>query len=241
MKNILLLLLLFCITIASAQDTLLIEIDNPQPRIGDEVKLTFSFDALSKVIETQLNDGTEVINDFANAKKIFTKTIIFTKPGKNTLGPFEFDFNGNKVISDSIIVYVKEELPFEEGLWIRFTEDKDGSTFLIIEQYKDPNSKSHIKRKKESNSNIYGLQGNDEFVELTSETLEGISFSFTNSNSKPIYQSDKGSFSGKSLNYSFKKYKVYLDPYFQGVFTLKKKYLVNLPSNVDYTEVKISN
>jgi hypothetical protein len=216
-----------------AQDTLKLKIDNPAPRVGDALKFSFSFTFFQEELENQLSEGVEPIrinyydgSDFSQ----YEMSVELKESGEQTIGPFEFEFNGKEIITDSIVLNVSKKLPMIEGAWIQVVQDHEGTQYLIIEQLtKDGSSLTTYNE----NYGMYeGFEEDDNFAQLAEQNFEGVSLSFQQSRSERQYDSDSNDPFADGLTYSFKKYKIHFDYDFKGSFTFKKKYFVNLPKLV---------
>lgn len=241
MKNLLLITGLFCFTILHAQDTLELTISNPSPRVGDEVELSIPFEFFAEYVESTLNESIKTPNDefFGNEIEVFSRTIVFSKVGKNTVGPFEFDFNGKKIITDSIVVNVTEKLPFEAGVWIRVTQDQEGNKYLIIEQLID-NQGDKMKSEDVVTFTAGGeLNEKQIFTELEETYFDGIRFVFKRSLSNTRNKEGEALFT-PGLTYSFKKYEINFQESFVGPFILTKKHLNNVPKKFKFDEIEIT-
>ena len=241
MKNILLIIGILCFNLLKAQDTLKLTIDNPEPRVGDKVELSFLFNFFTEDLKGQLNDDIILSNFpdfFGSQNDNFTKTIEFTKTGFKTIGPFKFDFNGRTIITDSIIIDVAEKLPFKEGLWIRLTSDHEGGRFLIIEQL-ITNKSDYTQNERGTTYTIGGkLNENIEFTEIEEINEDGIKIEFRQSKSNTVTNNSED-FSTPGLTYSYKKYEVKFHEEFNDTFILKKKNLKNFPKKVSFSNIEI--
>ena len=232
---------LLCFNLLNAQDTLKLLVDNPEPRIGDKVRLSLSFNFFTDELKNQLNDEIEMTNSsslFGDQSDKFTRVIEFTKAGKHTVGPFRFDFNGRVITTDSIVIDVAKKLPFEEGVWIRLTSDREGNRFLIVEQL--IKNKSDYSKNTDGLSYILGGEMDDktEFVEIEEILEPGVRINYRQSNSTKR-TNDSDDFAPRLL-YSFKMYQIEFDEGYNETFILKKKHLKNFPKKTSFTEINIS-
>lgn len=242
MRYLLIIAGLICLNLLNAQDTLNLTLSNPEPRVGDKVELSFSFSFFTDDLENQIDDeivmtaSSSIYGISSNDK--FIRMLEFTRTGKHTIGPFKFDFNGKMIVTNSIIVNVAEELPFEEGVWIRLTSDKEGNKFLILEQLVNNTSDYS----KEGNTTSYTVGGkldeNFEFAEIEPISEDGIRINFKMSKSNTRTR-DNGDVYAPGLSYSFKKYQIEFDEGFDKTFVLKKKHLKYLPKNVRFSKIEI--
>lgn len=240
MRSILFLASLFCVTVLQAQDTLKLSINNPAPRLGEEVELSLSLDFLAKEIESQLNDGIDLLDSpsYSGGKKLLTK-LVFSNVGVQQVGPFQFNFNGKEMLTDVLTVDVAEKLPFEEGVWFRSVTDSKGDQFLIIEQYMN-NESNYQKEELGFSYTVGGVLGEGKkYVEIDDTSKYGIEFDFKQSNSTTKREEGSDPFS-VGMSYSFKKYLIVFDDSFSGSFTLKKKHLKNVPKKTAIENIVIT-
>jgi hypothetical protein len=221
MKHLLLFIGLIISNLLSAQDTLKLMLNRPAPRVGDEVELSFSLNFLTEDLKRQLNDEIELGNSpyaYSGIKDAFLKTIQFNSPGKHTIGPFQFNFNGKSIITDSIVVDVAQKLPFEKGVWVRVVSDADGKQYIIIEQL---------------SRNLTNLA---ELKAIAEKGIE-ISYAASISSSRRRESEDK---SGPKLSYSYKKYRIDFSDDFNEPFILKKEHFSNFPKKAEFKEIAVS-
>ena len=136
MKKITFLLLLLCSLYAIGQKKLQIEIDNPEPRVGQSVTFSINVDFLTDYVKKELGKNVKLTRStsiFGMQSDDFERVIIFEKARTYEIGPFNFEFNGKKYTTESIEVNVLPKLPMENGLWLRVAEF-DGQQYLILEQ-----------------------------------------------------------------------------------------------------------
>ncbi len=136
MKRITLILFTICSLNAIGQEKLKIEIDNPEPRVGQSVTFSINVDFLTDYFKKELGKNVEFTRStsiFGMQSDDFERVIIFEESKKYKIGPFDFDFNGKKYMTETIEVNVLPELPIENGLWLRIT-GFDGQQYLILEQ-----------------------------------------------------------------------------------------------------------
>lgn len=142
--SLLILLLLLCLK-GFSQDidselakprTLKLTVSTPQPRLGENFKITLDENylrahifrsALGKIRLSedigQSNDDEMVLNVNALIK------------GKNVIGPLEFTINGTKYNTNKIEYEVIDPLPnVDKGVWIRKVNLSDSTFCIIIEQ-----------------------------------------------------------------------------------------------------------
>ena len=96
MKIITVLLLIFCSLNAIGQKKLDIEIDNPEPRVGQSVTFSINIDFLTDYFKKELGKNIEFTRStsiFGMQSGDFERVIIFKKAKKYEIGPFDFQFN----------------------------------------------------------------------------------------------------------------------------------------------------
>ncbi|AFM05209.1 hypothetical protein Fleli_2856 [Bernardetia litoralis DSM 6794] len=224
-------------------DTLKIEINNAAPRVGDKVELSFETQFLNDEIKKQLPEGaqlakmTSVFGEPTSSK--LKKIINFQKSGKYTVGPFSFEFNGTKMITNSIEVYVAEALPFEPGIWIRYVETAT-EKYIIVEQLLG-NKSDYKKTDNGFSYTVGGVSDKDELADIILNPTEGLEIRMRNGIENT--RSKGGDIFAPGLTYSFKKYLITTTEEFKGKFKLKEKHLKNLPKKikVEIDAVEINN
>ncbi len=224
-----------------AQNAIELSIDNPAPRVGDEVEISFSIDFFTNEIKRQLDTDADIIESHGHygiSSDQFSQTLTFKKKGKHTVGPFQFEFNGQTITTDSIVVDVAEKLPLTEGAWIQVVSDHKGNHYLIIEQL-IPNTDDQ-QGYEESYSISDEMGSDDDFADLAERNFEGINVSFQRSSSTTNYGDSRQNRFGSSFSYSFKKYQVYLNDNFTGSFTFRKKHFNNLPKQTHVKNLTVT-
>jgi hypothetical protein len=78
-------------------------------------------------------NGINSVNENSPYDNRYERVIIFNKVGLNIICPLEFNFNGQKYISNQIGVNVQPKIVLEESLEIRIAELKE-IKYIIIEQ-----------------------------------------------------------------------------------------------------------
>ncbi|PHR74659.1 MAG: hypothetical protein COA67_00900 [Lutibacter sp.] len=234
MKRITLLLFTICSLNAIGQEKLKIEIDNPEPRVGQKVIFSFNLDFFTKYLKPELGTSIELTNSTSIngiKSKGFERIIIFREAKKHKVGPFEFEFNGKNYITNSIEINVLPKLPFESGLWIRLTES-NGQKYLILEQLI-----SNVSNKKDNKNGtgyshtIGGVKAKGvEFAKLKENLTNKLDLSNYSSSSYGLRPEDAELFD-VGFSYSIKKYKVKFNNNFKNKYILTKKDIINLPKN----------
>jgi hypothetical protein len=212
---------------------LTLSIDNPSPRVGEEIMLYINSDFFTDYLKKQV-DSTDSMFVSGGLSNGFNRFITFKKAKRHTLGPFNFEFNGVKYTTTSVKVDVLPELKMEAGIWIRIKKH-EGITYLILEQL--------IKDESDKNGNSYTVGGKrpagTEFADLKSKPTTGIRIIGYNSSRGKIGVNIEN-FSSPGFSYSSIKYKVQFDEDFKGSYLITEKDFENLPKDfpIDYIELK---
>ncbi|TDL99536.1 MAG: hypothetical protein C4K58_06470 [Flavobacteriaceae bacterium] len=223
MKHLLtLLFLLPCLIFGQKGFT--IHLENPEPRVGEKVILTFEIDFFDDFIEKNIN--SEIIlseNTFIHGlyTKGIKKEIEFNKVGLNQVGPFEIEFNGKKYVSNSIHVNVIPKITSEEGIQFRIAQ-MEGQKYLIVEQLQ--------KTTKNNNS-----KNDFQAIEIRPELGEFINLS-------EAYSSvETSSILNSSFNFSYTRYKIDFDENFEGEYVLSEKDFLYWPKKEKFKPFSIGN
>ena len=245
MKTILITLSFFVNFNIYSQDTIQLHIDNPKPRVGEEIELSFKFNFFTDEVQKQLNPGIEMSDRhsvFGGQSNEFTSNISFTEAGPHTIGPFKFNFNGKEIITNSILVQVDEKLPIKEGIWVRYAE-VNNKKYIVIEQM-IRNKPNENKKENITSTITYGGSGGlleeDEFAELNSNLDIGISATFKKSLRNTVNGTGLG-FQKSGLTYSLRIYELKTEADFSGNFTLTKRHFTNLPKGHKIKKIRITD
>lgn len=253
-----LLILLFTLTL-QAQDTLKLRVDNPQPRVGDQVRLFFSLKFIEEDLQNQLPQGVatnKASSIFGRSNNSLSRALTYEKSGPHTIGPFHFHLNGKDIYTDSIVMDVLEELPLEVGLWVRYATS-NGKHYIIMEQmiesdhesknlksssfFQSSSTKSSSSTTRTSSYSIGGEnKPNDKYAQLTKTPEEGVTVALRNSRSNTI-ASKKEERKKKGLAYSYKLYEIQFgEDYAGGNLKLKKEHFLKLPKKAKIKTITIS-
>lgn len=241
MKRITLLLLIFCSLNAIGQKKLEIEIDNPEPRVGQSVTFSINVDFLTDYFKKELGKNIEFTRStsiFGMQSDNFQRVIIFEKAKKYEIGPFDFEFNGRKYTTETIEVNVLPKLPMENGLWLRITEF-DGQQYLILEQLISNESNKTDNENGGYSHTIGGVKPEGkEFAELKEELTEGIELSNYSSSSNTLRPEGADLFD-VGFSYSIKKYKIKFEDSFSGEYIISEKDIQNLPETFELGKIEL--
>jgi len=240
MKTIVLLFFIFCSINLIGQEKLRIEIDNPEPRVGQSVAFSIKVDFLIDYFQNELGenvDFTRSIPIFGVQSDDFKRVIIFKKAGKHIIGPFDFDFNGKQFTTDIIEVNVLPELPVEIGLWLRLIEF-EGQKYLILEQYMS-NEANRTEYEDGYSHTIGGvIPEGREFAELNKILTKGIELNNYSSSTTTVRPEGAGLFD-VGFSYSIKKYRIKFDENFDGIHIISKTDFNNLPHVFDIGRIEL--
>jgi hypothetical protein len=243
MKTITILFLILCPLNAIGQEKLKIEIDTPEPRVGQNVTFSINVDFLSAFFKSNLDediDFTRSTSTWGVQSDDFERVIIFNKAKKYKIGPFSFEFNGKEYLTEVIEVNVLPKLPMESGLWLRITEF-EGQKYLILEQLINNKSDKTDNEDGGYSQTIGGVRPEGkEFAELNKKLTEGIELINYNSSSTTLRPENAGLFD-VGFSYSIKKYKIKFDKNFNGKYTISKKDIKNLPNIFDIGKIKLKS
>jgi len=235
-KLFIILTLIFPDLIVCGQNKIELQINNPEPRVGDEVKLTLDANFLIDEIKIQSDTTIKfVTSSFGLNSSEFSTAIEFSKSGSYLLGPYEFIFNGKKFISDSIKVNVKEMLPYEEGIWVRFVPAGE-SRYIIVEQLIE--NKSDFKTRKDGFTYTVGGVAVEDFAEIIEVSDDKVEIDFRSSRQNNRVPKDSELFS-PGFSYSFRKYEIKFLNGFEGPFKLEKKHFTNFPKKGKFKTIEI--
>ena len=241
MKKITLLVFIMCSLSAIGQEKLKIEIDNPEPRVGQSVTFSINVDFLTDYFKKELEkniDFTRSTSTFGMQSDDFERVIIFKKAKKYKIGPFNFEFNGKKYSTETIEVNVVPKLPMENGLWLRITE-LEGQQYLILEQLISNESNKTENGNGGYSHTIGGVRPEGkEFAELNEDLTSGIVLSNYSSATNTLKPEGAKLFD-VGFSYSIKRYKIKFDENFKGTYIISEKDISNLPEKFDIGKIKV--
>lgn len=215
-------ILLFAKNIWS-QNKVEIKLDNPYPRVGQEVSISFSGEFLSQEKEASFDEQIKLSN------------IVFKETKEYKVGPFGFVFDDKQYSTNYIKVFVEPQLPFKEGIWARAYEEGE-SFVLIVEQ--------QIKLNRTVNMHSDGIEtsfnSSKEFAKINPNAVEGVSFYMKMSHSKGISE-NKEDFHSEHYHYSIQVYSVEISPSLTKGFKLTDKNFINFPNGIDFTPIIIQH
>ncbi len=224
-----------------SQEKLELKLDKPQPRVGETVNLTLEIPFIESYIKGEIDKDIEITGAgsiYGPSTKKFQRTITFKKAKTYTVGPFEFDFNNKKYVSNSITIKAVPPIPQKEGVYVRVAKSK-GEQFLIIEQM--------IKNVADggyNNDGNYSVTLGEskpkglEYIDIKRELTNGINLSFKQSSEGTAPTNELLS-RKMGFSYAFRMYKIEFDADYSGSYTLKKTDFLNFPRRTRLEEIEI--
>jgi hypothetical protein len=211
MKRTLLPILIFISTWSLGQAEL--SINNPAPRVGDEIKISFSLKDLDE--------------RFGNGDLKLYETL--TESGTINIGPFTFTIGGKVYESDVLTINVAPKLPekVKDGLWVRLVEFKD-SRYLIIEQ----RISNQWKKEKKSDSDFTISHGDGvTYTDFKREILEnnGLKIISSSSSSSSQIIDDKDIFGAGTVSYKIQIFEFEKTDKFKQRVKIDKDAFINFP------------
>jgi hypothetical protein len=218
MRAIIFLLSAFLSLSTSAQVARL-DIDNPAPRAGDDIRVTFGLD----------KDQSKDLPGDARSKKDRTGfgdikiTTTLADTGTMVIGPFRFTIRNKEYTTQVLTIRVYPPLPSDakDGIWIRQVDFNDDH-FLIIEQRVSGQRK---KEQKQDAEITIGFNSDAQFASLDEDKFEANGLDIISSSSRSGKYGDDVSFT--VATFKFKKM-----PSFKGKLKIDRKVLRDVPDNV---------
>ena len=232
MRAIIFLLSFFLSLSAFAQARL--GIDNPAPRAGDDIRVTFVLDkqeAGSRESDKSLSSRDTALKNRAGFGDVkITTTLADT--GNMVIGPFRFTVQSKEYTTDVLTIKVYPPLPpsVKDGVWIRQV-DFNGDHFLIIEQRIG-------KRKKEQKPDAeitIGFTDDPEFATLDEEKFEANGLDIISSSSR----SGNQTLDGTDVSFKVATFKFNMTAAFKGKVKVDKKFLRDVPDNITIESILI--
>ena len=160
----------------------------------------------------------------------FERVIIFNKVGLNKVGPFEFEFNGKKYVTNQIEINVQPKIILEENLMVRIAE-LNGQKYIIIEQLVKNIAKTERNEFGEMTTYLGGLApDNFEFAKLDEEVKRNIELDDLNTSSETLTPTDS-KYGEIGFSYSKMRYRINFSKDFKDEYMLTEKDFLNLPKN----------
>jgi hypothetical protein len=231
MKNYFILILFFILILHVNGQKISLKTIYPEPRVGQSFSITLELDFIKDYFEKTLPNEMKFksYSAFSN----FSHDINVNETGNFTIGPLEFEFNGNKYWTDTLIINVIEKLEAKEGIWIRLM-NVGNTQFVVIEQHIDNNWE--IDEVSQNSFSMSISPENAEFAELIENPIEGLEFYNRQSSTSSISKDGENTF-GVSLAYSRKIYRITNETGKE--IKLTDKFFKNLPLKAKIPRLKI--
>ena len=241
MKNITFLTIIFFNFNAFCQNNVKIEIDNPEPRVGESVLFSINIDFLKDNIQEKLGSEIELTRSTSvhgMQSDDFERVIVFNKVGLNKVGPFEFEFNGKKYITNQIEINIQPKIVLEESLIVRIAE-LNGQKYIIIEQLVKNIAKTERNEFGEMTTYLGGLApDNFEFAKLNEEIKRSIEFDDFNSSSETLMP-ENSKYGEVGFSYSIIRYRINFSNDSDNEYILTEKDFINLPKNYKLKQIML--
>lgn len=233
MKKFTFLILIIYSLNSFGQNSLKIEIDNPEPRVGEDVLFSINIDFLKTNLQEKL--GTEIeltrsTSSYGLQSDDFERIIKFNKTGMNKIGPFEFDFNGKKYFTNQIVVNVQPKIKLEESLIVRIAEI-NSQKYIIIEQLVKNVAKTEPNEDGGLTTYLGGVAPeNFEFATINENFCTNIELEDKNTSSQTITPENP---KHGEIGYSYSKirYRINFNKDFEGEYKITEKDFTNLPKD----------
>lgn len=214
-----------------SQEQFEISVDNFEPRLGQEVRLSFSGSFMTKYFERalgkdiQYKDSSNDITAVDIVPNGINRTIIFNKLGINTIGPLVLNFDGVKYTSNQLVVNVRPQIKIEEGVWL-ISSEFENEKYVIIEQIV-----KNVKIEEVDDSGILNTSFDvpEKFVLATLKENLGDDIGLAISDSKTEQQFPENTDFEYGITYSKTRYRVVFSDSFKGEYILTKKDVIDLP------------
>jgi hypothetical protein len=218
---------------AFCQSNLKIEIDNPEPRVGESVMFSINIDFLKNNIQEKLGSEIELTRSTSVhglQSDDFERVIIFNKVGLNKVGPFEFEFNGKKYVTNQVEINVQPKIILEDNLMVRIAE-LNGQKYIIIEQLVKNIAKTERNEFGDMTTYLGGATpDNFEFANLNEDLDKNIELDDFNSSSETL-NPENSKLGESGFSYSKMRYRINFSKDFKGEYILTEKDFKNFPKN----------
>ena len=229
-KKLLFLLSVLFVHQLHGQEVVSLSLGNPAPRVGEEVRLTLDLTFMTDQIKAQTDTRIKFLDkSFITDPDNITQNIVFQQAGEYVLGPYDFTFNGKKYQTNTLAITVADELPYQEGLWLRCVRQND-TQYLIIEQQVANEMLKESSRDVNSFSLSMTTSPMRDFVEL--RDLKDYFDSAYGRSTSSTRKAKGDEFDSPDYSYFIKIAKLEFAKNFNGPFTFSKKHFKNFPEDV---------
>ena len=226
---------------AISEDTLMhLRIVNPLVRVGDEIKVEMDLSFILPVLRKQLDSSITILNNDYNmfiSKNLYTFNLSFDSTGEYTIGPFVFNMDSVNYYTDSVMIFVAEKLPREEGVWVRYAKT-NGKRYFVLEQHISNKTKHKTKRNTYSYYVGGELAKDDELASLDKSFNDNIKVQNSWSTKKSEVFGDNISMEN-GYTASRKVYVLSFTDGFDGPVTITKKDFTKLPRKIKIEDIII--
>jgi hypothetical protein len=223
-----------------------LETNNPIPRQGDEIEITFSVKESDlghiESKDKKTKEDYNAIRDNNLGSGSFKINELMTDTGNVIIGPFSFTIEGKVYTTDTLVIKVHPKLPndIKDGIWIRYTKYNDKG-YLIVEQ----RVSNEPKVKNTSTGRTVSLDNDGiTFAELDQDKFEAfgvdINYSSTKSSMQTLEETNDNIFSGM-VSYKISTYTFKFRQDFKGPIKLGKNLFKYFPDNLLTKEVIVNN
>jgi hypothetical protein len=223
-----------------------LETNNPIPRQGDEIEITFS---LNKADLGQIESKDKKTKEEYNAiwdnnlgSGSFKIKKLLTDTGNVKIGPFSFAIEDKTYTTNTLVLKVYPRLPndIKDGIWVRYT-NYEGKGYLIVEQRVSNSPKvENTSTGRTVSMNNDGIT----FAELDQDKFEtygvDINYSSSNSSMQTLEKTGKD-FSSGTVSYKISTYTFKFKPDFKRPIKVDKSLFTNFPDNLMTDKVEVKN
>ena len=241
------LLLIFCFvaTYTLNAQKLVTSIDNPAPRLGEAIELSYSLITTQTLVEEDEEDELDLWEEMPNNQTItlgsgtmnllnYTNNIGLVK-----IGPLSININGQIYLTDTITIYVHPELPHNtNGVWIRLAK-MNNETYLILEQQLVKNKDNFHLFSLEAFEND-GVDFDFAKINVKAVTSENLTISKLSSSLRLITSFGSGYNSPTEVLYKKIIYRLDYNENYQLDFILTNEHILNFPENAQIEPILLN-
>jgi len=240
MKQFITILVLNLLIISSYSQIVILDVNNPAPRIGGDIEIKYSIKKTDKKVEYPISpEELKEINKNNIGRGKLTLKNYSENSGKVVFGPFKFNIDGQEYISDTLTLFINPKLPnVKNGFWTRIINFQN-EYFLVTKQRVSGEWKKTIDDK-----DSFSMSFNSDGIEyakinessINSDNLE-IIFSYSSSKSQTLDGEDI--FTSGTVHYMIHVYRIKVGENYDSDFKLKKKHFENFPKRIDFKPILI--
>ena len=222
----------------SYSQVVLLDINNPAPRVGEDIDIKYDIMLTDNEIEFPIssNELKDLKKNTIGDGKLTLKNYT-SDTGDVVIGPLNFQVDGKSFQSDTLILKVYSKLPnIKDGFWIRYLNYR-GQYFLITEQ-RISGEWTNKRDSKNSYSMTFSSDG-VEYAEIPRNSIKfedlEVNFSYSTSGSRTVEGDDDSE--STTVHYKLYVYKVKIKDTYNGDFVIKKKNFDNFPKGIKFKPV----